>query len=170
MVASGEALEVFDESGGGEGAGGEDGERVVAALVEVENLFPVDGDAGIGGDAGGYPGREFGSVDCKSVAGGDRGRGGVLEEEAVSAAHLLLEEPGGGVFGLGLEGVRADEFGEVGGLVGFGRAVGAHFVEVYGAAERGGLEGGLRSGEAAADDFDFFHWELFEVAQRFRFI
>ncbi len=53
-----------------------------------------------------------------------------LEEEGVGEAHLLLEEPGGGVEGLGLEGVGADELGEVGGLVGLGGAMRAHLVEV----------------------------------------
>ncbi len=48
-------------------------------------------------DAGG---EEF-AVDGEGVAGGDGGGVGVEEEEGVGAAHLLLEEPGGGVFGLG---------------------------------------------------------------------
>ena len=45
------------------------------------------------------------------------------------AAHLLLQQPGRGVFGLGLEGVGADELGEVGGLVRFGGAQWAHLGE-----------------------------------------
>ncbi len=94
------------------------------------------------------------AVDGEGVAGGDGGGVGVGEEEGAGAAHLLLEEPGGGVFGLGLEGVGADEFGEVGGLVGLGGAGGAHLVEVDFAAEGGGLEGGFGAGESAADDLD----------------
>ncbi len=62
-----------------------------------------------------------------------------------------------------LEGVGADELGEVGGLVGFGRARWAHLVEVDFAAGRGGLESGLRAGEAAADDFYYFHGSWFRV-------
>ncbi len=91
------------------------------------------------------------------MAGGDGGGVGCGEEEGVGAAHLLLEEPGGGVFGLGLEGVGADELGEVGGLVGLGGADGAHLVEGDFAAESGGLQGGFGAGEAAADDFDLLH-------------
>ena len=121
-------------------------------LVEVGDLFAVDGDAGFGGDAGGYAFGEFDAVYGEGVAGGDGGGVGFGEEEGAGAAHLLLEEPGGGVFGLGLEGVGADEFGEVGGLVGLGGARGAHLVEVDFAAEGCGLEGCFGACEASADD------------------
>ena len=57
---------------------------------------------GVGGDAGGYSGGEFDAVYGEGVAGGDGGGVGVGEEEGVGSAHLLLEEPGGGVLGLGL--------------------------------------------------------------------
>ena len=123
-------------------------------LVELGDFFAVDGDAGFGCYAGGYSGGEEFAVYGEGVAGGDGGGVGVGEEEGVGSAHLLLEEPGGGVFGLGLEGVGADEFGEVGGLVGLGGAGGAHLVEVDFAAEGGGLEGCFGTGEAAADDLD----------------
>ena len=97
------------------------------------------------------------AVDGEGVAGGDGAGVGGLEEEGVGAAHLLLEQPGRGVFGFGLEGVGADEFGEVGGLVGFGGAEGAHLGEDDVAAEAGGLQGGFGAGEAAADDVDLLH-------------
>ena len=100
--------------------------------------------SGFGGDAGGYAGGEEFAVYGEGVAGGDGGGVGVREEEGACSAHLLLEEPGGGVFGLGLEGVGADELGEVGGLVGFGGARGAHLVEVDFAAEGRRLGGRLR--------------------------
>ena len=79
------------------------------------------------------------------------------EEEGAGAAHLLLEEPGGGVFGFAFEGVGADKFGEVGGLVSLGGAEGAHLGEGDFTAEGGGLQGGFGTGEAAADDVDSFH-------------
>ena len=115
----------------------------------------MDGDAGFGGDAGGDAAGELDAVDGEGVAGGDGGGVGFGEEDGAGAAHLLLEEPGGGVFGLGLEGVGADEFGEVGGLVGFGGAGGAHLVEVDFAAEASGLECGFGACEASADHLDF---------------
>jgi hypothetical protein len=90
---------------------------------------------------------ELDAVDGEGVAGGDGGGVGVGEQEGAGAAHLLLEQPGRGVFGLGLERVGADEFGEVGGLVGFGGAVRAHLVEVDLAAAAGGLQGGFGAGE-----------------------
>ena len=102
----------------------------------------------------GYAFGELDAVDGESVAGGNGGGVGFGEEDAAGAAHLLLEEPGSGVFGLGLEGVGADELGEVGGLMRFGGAHGAHLVEIDFAAEAGGLQRGFGTGEASADDLD----------------
>ena len=105
------------------------------------------------GDAAG----ELDAVDGECVAGGD-GRGvSCGEQERVRSTHLLFEQPGRGVFGLGLEGVGADELGEVRGLVRFGGAERAHLGERDVAAECGGLECGLGTGESAADDVDLFH-------------
>ncbi len=130
--------------------------------IERGDLFAVDGDAGgrsrrKGTDAGGDAAGELDAVDGEGVASGDGGGVGFGEEDGPGPAHLLLEEPGRGVFGLGLEGVGADQFGEVGGLVGLGGACGAHLVERDLAAEGGGLQSGLRAGEASADDFDLLH-------------
>ena len=74
----------------------------------------------------GNPAGELDAVDGERVTGGDSRGVGCGEEERVSPAHLLLEEPGCGVFGLGLEGVGADELGEVWRLVRFGGAERAH--------------------------------------------
>ena len=72
----------------------------------------------------------------------------------IGAAQFLLEQPGRGGFGLALERVAADEFGEVGGLVRGGGAHGAHLVEVNFAAEAGGLERRFGASEASTDDLD----------------
>ncbi len=79
------------------------------------------------------------------------------QQETVSAAHLLLQQPGRGVLGLGLEGVGADELGEVGGLVRFGGANRAHLGDRDVATERGGLQCGFGTCESAADDVDVLH-------------
>ncbi len=160
VVGAGEALQLCREGGRGERAAGEDGEGVGIVFVEGKDFFAVDGDGagagtGEGGDAVGYAAGELDAVDGEGVAGGDGGGVGFGEEGRTGAAHLLLEEPGGGVFALGLERVGADELGEVGGLVGLGGAVRAHLVEVNFAAQRGGLEGGFGTGETAADNFYF---------------
>ncbi len=153
MVGAGDALERVGERLGGEGAGGEDGE-VGMAWFEVKDFFAVDGDVGVLLEAGGDARGEERAVDGEGVACGDGGRVGIGEQVAAGEAHLLLEQPGGGVLGLGLERVRADELGEVGGLVGLGGAVRAHLVEVDVVAGVGGVEGGFGAGEAAADDAD----------------
>ena len=128
MVGAGETLQLGGEGGAGERAGGEDGEGVGIAGVERGDLFAVDGDSVLGCDAGGDAAGELDAVNGQGVAGGDGGGVGLGQENGSGAAHLLLEEPRGGVFGFGLEGVGADEFGEVGGLVGLGGAAGAHLV------------------------------------------
>jgi hypothetical protein len=63
----------------------------------------VDGDVRLGCDAVGDAAREFNAVDREGVPGRDSGGVGFGQEDGASAAHLLLEEPGGGIFGLGLE-------------------------------------------------------------------
>ena len=88
------------------------------------------------------------------MSAGDAGLLGGLEEERIEAAEFLLEEPGRGGFGLALEGVAADEFGEAVGLVRGGGAQGTHFVEDAGDAAAGDLPGGFGAGESAADDVD----------------
>ena len=115
-------------------------------LVEVLHLFADYGDVGLGFDEGGYFCGEFGAVYGEGVASGDGGGVGGGEEEGVGSTHLLLEEPGGGVLGLGLEGVGADELGEVGGLVGLGGAMRAHLVEGDFAACLGCLKSGFGTG------------------------
>ncbi len=101
VVGAGEAGELGGEGGAGEGAGGEDGDGVEVVLVEGEDLFAVDGDAGVLLETlANAPGEEL-AVDGEGVAGGDGGGVGVEQEKGVGAAHLLLEEPGGGVCGFG---------------------------------------------------------------------
>ena len=112
----------------------------------------MDGDARLGFDAGGYSLGKFHSIHGEGVSGGHSGGVGFGEQEAAGATHLLLQQPGSGVFRLGLERVGADQLGEVRGLVGLGGARGAHLVERDFAAEGRGLESSFRAGESAADN------------------
>ncbi len=82
VVGAGEALQLGGERRAGERAAGEDGQGVGVVLVELGDLFAVDGDAGLGGDALGDALRELDAVDGEGVAGGDGGGVGVGEEEA----------------------------------------------------------------------------------------
>src|ERR1700733_6230078 len=59
VLGAGEALEFGGQGGAGERAAGQDGEGVRVGLVEGDDLFTVDCDAGLGGDAGGYSLGEF---------------------------------------------------------------------------------------------------------------
>ena len=157
VVGAGEALKFGGERGRGERAGGEDGERVGIVGIECGDLFAVDGDGGLGCDAGGDAAGELDAVDGQGVAGGDGAGVGLGEQDGTGAAHLLLQQPGRGVLRLGLERVGADQFGEVGGLVRLGGAGGAHLVERDPAAERGGLQRGFGAGQTSADDLDLLH-------------
>ena len=53
---------------------------------------------------------------------------------------------------VGAEGIGAHQFGQPVGLVGLGLPFGSHLVQHHGHAAAGKLPGGLRTGEAAADD------------------
>jgi len=106
-----------------------------------------------GDGKGDFGGEDF-AIDGEGVAAGDAGLVGAAEDEGGEAAELLLEEPGGGGFLLGFEGIAADEFGEAIGLVGGGGAGGAHFIEHGGVAGFGDLPGGFGAGESAAEDVD----------------
>ena len=123
-------------------------------LVELSYFFAVHRDARLGRDAFGDTFRELDAVHGQCVAGRDGGGVGFGEEDGAGAAHLLLQEPGRGVFGLGFEGVGADEFGEVRGLVGLGGAHRTHLVEVNLTASFCRLECRFGASETAADDPD----------------
>ena len=55
---------------------------------------------------------------------------------------------------VGTEGIGADQLGQPVGLVRLGLPLGPHLVQHDGDAAAGELPGGLRAGEAAADDMD----------------
>ena len=68
------------EGGRGERAGSEDGDGVGRVLAEGEDLFAVNGDAGLGCDAGGYSPGEFHSIPLRGR--GRRGRRLRLPQQA----------------------------------------------------------------------------------------
>ncbi len=138
--------------------------HIVAVLVlaEASDLFADDANQRLGGDGLGDAAGELDAIDGQGVAGGNGGLVGNAQEGGARAAHLLLEQPGRGVGRFALEGVGADQFAEVGGLVGGSEArlavdEGAHLVEVHLAAQARGGERGFRAGESAADDANL-HW------------
>src|SRR5271156_2009645 len=109
-------------------------------------------DAGLGLNGALDKARELDAVDGQRVTGRHGAGIGALQQRRSGAAHLLLEEPGCGVFAFGLKGVRADELSEVGSLVRGGGADGAHLVEIDFEAEAREGESSFRTGEAASDD------------------
>ena len=94
------------------------------------------------------------AIDGEGVAAGDAGLLRGAQQQRIQAAQFLLEQPGRGGFGLALQRVAADQFGEAVGLVRRGGAHGTHFVEDARNAAAGDLPGGFGAGESAADDVD----------------
>jgi hypothetical protein len=118
VFGAGEALSSAAERGRGERAGGEEGDCVIFVGVERGDLFAVDGDAGLGCDAGGDAAGELDAIDGEGVAGGDGGGVGLGEEERSRRGASPASAARARCWGLGLERVGADQLGEVGGLVG----------------------------------------------------
>ncbi len=159
VPGAGDALDLLAERVGGERAGGEDGALACrsASSARACDLLANHADVGLGGDGFGDAAGELDAIDGEGVARRDGRFVGNAQKRGAAAAHLLLEQPGRGVGRLAFEGVGADQFAEVGGLVGGGEARlavdhGAHLVEIDLAAEARGGERGFRAGEAAADD------------------
>ena len=74
--------------------------------------------------------------------------------ERAETPHLFLEQARRLVDGVAAEAVRADELGEVAGLMHGCLAHGPHLEEIDGDPAARELPGGLAPGEAAADDGD----------------
>lgn len=104
------------------------------------------------GDAGG----KAVAVDRQRGAGGHLVLVPLAQDQRAQCAHLLVDQADGVALRIvGAEAVRADELGEVIGVVRGGvltRA--AHFGEADLVAGLGKLPGGLAPGEPAADDVD----------------
>ncbi len=148
--AAAEALNFGGERIGGERAGGEDGDAVEAG--ERGDFLAHHADQRLGGDGLGGEAAELQAVDGQGVSGGNAGAAGHLHQQRSGVAHLLLEQPGRGVFAVALERVGADEFGEQIGLMGGGVAQRAHLVERDGETAAGALPCSLGTGKARADD------------------
>ena len=74
-------------------------------------------------------------------------------DQRAGAPHLGVQQPDGVGLGIvGAEGIGADELGEVAGLVRRRHRRRPHLVQHDRDARLGELPGGLRAGEAAADD------------------
>ena len=150
----GEGADGLGERRRGERAGGDDDAGPVGGR-EAGDLGAVDGDEGVGLEAGGDLGGEGLAVDGERAAGGDGVAVGGGDDEAAGGAHLPVQQADGVLLVVvGAEGVGADELGQGVGLVGEGADRGAHLVQDDGHAHLGGLPGGLGAGEAAADDVD----------------
>ena len=117
--------------------------------VQRGDLLAHDADQGLGGDGLGDQAAEFEAIDGQGVPGGNGRAAGHVHQQRAGVAHLLLEQPGRGVFTVAFERVGADEFGEEFGLMGRSGAQRTHLVERDGEAAAGTLPCRLGTGKPA---------------------
>ena len=137
---------------GGERAGGQDSVRIGWVRFEAGDFFADDANGWLGGDGFGDAPGKLDAIDGQRVTGGDGGLVRNAQQGRTGAAHLLLEQPGRGVGRLALERVGADQFAEIGRLVGGRAANRPHLEQLHGDAPASALPGRLRAGQTGADN------------------
>lgn len=121
----------------------------------MREFLADDADEGVGGECLGDTGGKLYAVDREGSSGWDLSLLSDVEDKGAQCLHFIFEQTGSTIGEEGAEGVAADEFGEIGCLMGSGGFDGAHLVETYGEAALGQLPGGFTSGETAAHDNKF---------------
>ena len=122
---------------------------------QAGHLRAADFDERMGGQRGGDSGREAVAVDRQRAAGRHLVVVRGPHDQRAEPAHLGMQQTDGVVLTVvGAERIRADEFGERGGLVGRGRAHRAHLVQHDRDAALRDLPSGLAACQAAADDMN----------------
>ncbi len=135
-------------------AGGDDRGAVGKRVDPLADEF----DIGMRLDRAGDALREAVAIHRQRRAGGHAVRVAFAQDQRTQRAHLGMQQPDRVLLGIvGAEAVRADQFGELVGLVRGGAFDAAHFAEAHLEAGLGELPGGFGSGEAAADDVDVVH-------------
>jgi hypothetical protein len=99
----------------------------------------------------GYELRKLFSIDGQRATSGDFRLVGAGHDQRVEAAEFGFQHPAGTIREIGAEGIAAYQFGEVGGLMGGGRFLRAHFPQNDVDAAFGSLPGSFRTGQSAAD-------------------
>ena len=99
------------------------------------------------------------SGECNTIDGeGMSGRNGAfprnIQQQRSRAPHFLFQQPGRGILGIRLQGVRADQFGEIGSLMRRCRPHGAHLEEFDGNTSPSALPRRFRPRQTRTNDFD----------------
>ena len=104
--------------------------------------------------------RECVAIDGKSSSGGETVAVGRLYDQPASLPHFPVKKTDRVVLVvIGPEGVRADHFGIIAGLMGKGARARSHFVQDHRNPLFGGLPGGFGASQPAADDMKWStHW------------
>ena len=142
------------QGGRGQGASGDD-DIVPLLRRQAGDLFADDGDQRVGRQLRRHGGGEGVAVHGQGAACRHLIDVATGHDDRVQRPHLGVQQADGVVFPIVRpEGVGADQFGQAVGLVSVGLHAGhaAHLVQDHGHVGLGDLPGGLRAGEAAADD------------------
>ena len=142
------------ERRGSQGAGGHNGRTLGR---QVCDLFAYDFNPGASRQGFGHCRGESFPVHRKRSSAGDSMAISKLEQQGIQCLQLLLEQPGGCARLVRLEGVAADNLGQMGRLVGKGVSGRPHFTQPHGETPPCNLPGRLGTRQAAADDQDRFH-------------
>ena len=151
MRRSHEGRDVAGEGVGGEGARGHDGERVFG---NAQDFRPVETHLGHRRDGLGDAAGEKAAIHREGAASRHLHLVGHPHHERAHPTHLFLEQPRGLVEAVATQAVRADELGEVAGLVHGGAADRTHLVEVDRDAASRQLRRRLATREARSHDGD----------------
>ena len=147
---------VIRQCSGGEGAG-RDYNITPIRRRQARDLAARNLDQGMLVQRPGDGGGKSLAVDCERSARGDLVGVGRAHDERAKLAHLGMQQANRIVGGIiGAKRVGADKLGKPIGAVSFGHAQRAHLVQDHADAALGDLPGGLRPGEAGADDMNGF--------------
>ena len=144
------------QSVGRQRASGDDGDP--ARLVDSSHLFAADVNATFMRERLSNAGGEGHAIDRQGMSGRNRGGARDRHQQRPGASHFFFQQPGSGVFAVRLQGIGANQLGEIGGLVRGSRARRPHLAELDVESAAGALPGGFRSGKAGSDDRDRSHF------------
>ena len=158
-VFAGEPADGGGEIGRGKRSGGDD--DAVPVGRRQRDLAARERDQRMGFQRRRHRGGKAVAVDRQRAARRDLVAIRRAHDERAEPAHLLMQQADGIVRGVvGAERIGADQLGIAVGLVRGGRPLRPHLVQRDRHAGLRELPGGLRAGEAAADDMDRFHGDL----------
>jgi hypothetical protein len=123
----------------------------------MHGLFAMNRDQRLARNGLGHARGKRCAIDCQRMSGRHGAFSRDLHEQRSGAAHFFLQQPGRGVLGVGLQGIRADQFRKIPTLMRCGGAHRTHLEKVDGNAPARALPRRFRSRQSRADDLHLAH-------------